>query len=124
MQLFKRIGYYLIGVALGTIAVAFFWKKKNASFDYGMDARTLKTIRIRKRLFTDEAKKSMKILHIDSLKIATILHHGDVDFSKSKPRQKPCQEYYITGKGTLETVHLIIKRCDSTATVLKVFIED
>ena len=32
---------------------------------------------------------------IDSTKIATILYTGDVDFGKSKPRQKPCAEYFI-----------------------------
>ena len=48
-MLVKRIFYYLIGVSLGSVGVYFFWQKKNATFDYGMDARTLKTIRIKKR---------------------------------------------------------------------------
>lgn len=116
MQLLKRFGYFLIGLSLGSIAVMFFWKKKKVTFDYGMDARTLKTIRIRKRLFSDEAINSMKIYDIDSTKINTILNTGDVDFSKSKPRQKPCAEYLVTG----ETINLYISRCDSTATINKI----
>jgi len=122
-MLIKRIGYYLVGLSIGSIAVYFFWQKKEASFDYGMDARTLKTIRIRERLYSEEAKKAMEEFNIDTLKIATILYTGDVDFSKGKPRQKPCAEYYVTGKKELEKVSLYIKRCDSTSTIEKVIVE-
>lgn len=123
-MLLKRIGYYLVGFSIGAVAVYFFWQKKDASFDYGMDARTLKTIRIRKRLFSDEAKKAMKDYQIDTTKISKILHFGDVDFGKGKPRQKPCAEYYITGKEELKNVSLYVIRCDSIATIDKVFVNN
>ena len=87
-----------------------------------MDARTLKTIRIRERVFSDDAKFSMEKNNIDSLKISRILNDGNVDFGKGKPRQKPCAEYYITGEDDLENVHLYIERCDSIATILKVIV--
>lgn len=122
-MLLKRIGYYLIGVTISSIGVYFFWQKKNASFDYGMDARTLKTIRIKNRFFSNKAKKVMQTSNIDTLKISTILHSGDVDFSKSKPRLKPCAEYYITGKKELQNVSLYISRCDSTATIENIFVK-
>ncbi|MEE9407401.1 MAG: DUF4258 domain-containing protein [Polaribacter sp.] len=122
-MLVKRIFYYLVGLSLGSIGVYFFWQKKNATFDYGMDARTLKTIRIKKRLFSDDAKTAMQKFDIDSLKISTILHNGDVDFGKGKPRQRPCAEYYITGSKELENVSLLVKRCDSTSTIEKVIVE-
>ena len=105
------------GVALGSVAVLFFWKKKDVSFDYGMDARTLKTIRIKKRIFSEDAKQAMLTYNIDTAQISAILKYGDVSFSKSKPRQKPCSEYYVTGK----KVDLYIVRCDSTSTIQKVF---
>lgn len=116
MRLLKRFGYYLIGVALGTLAVAFFWKNKKVSFDYGMDARTLKTIRIRERLFSDEAKQVMATHNIDTSKISFILNTGDVSFKKSKPRLKPCAEYYIEG----DSLDLYVIRCDSTSTIAKI----
>lgn len=123
MQLLKRIGYFLIGVSISSIGVYFFWQKKKATFDYGMDSRTLKSIRIKKRFFSDDAKQVMLNSDIDSTKISTILNNGDVDFGKSKPRQKPCAEYYITGSRELENVSLYISRCDSTATIEKIIIE-
>lgn len=118
MQLLRRIGLYLVGVALGTLAVSFFWKNKKVSFDYGMDARTLKTIRIRKRIFTDNAKQIMLQNNIDTTQISKILKYGDVDFGKSKPRLKPCAEYYVTS----DNIDLYVIRCDSTATIDKVIV--
>jgi hypothetical protein len=122
-MLLKRIGYFLIGATISSIGVYFFWQKKNATFDYGMDARTLKTIRIRDRMHSDEAKLVMQKSEIDSLKIDKILNFGDVDFGKSNPRQKPCAEYYVTGKKELKNVSLYISRCDSIATIQKIMIQ-
>jgi len=122
-MLIKRIGYYLVGLSIGCVGVYFFWQKKEATFDYGMDARTLKTIRIRKRLFSDDAKTAMQKFNIDTLKISTILKNGDVDFGKGNPRTKPCAEYYITGTKELENVSLLVKRCDSTATIKKIIVD-
>jgi hypothetical protein len=122
-MLIKRIGYFLVGVSLGSIGVYFFWQKKNATFDYGMDARTLKTIRIKERVFSDNAKRVMLNSDIDSTKISTILYTGDVDFGKSKPRQKPCAEYYITGNNELENVSLYVSRCDSVSTIKEIIVD-
>ncbi|MDX8554094.1 hypothetical protein C7448_105101 [Tenacibaculum gallaicum] len=122
MHLLKRFGYYLIGIALGSLVVLFIWKGKDVSFDYGMDARTLKTIRIKKRLFSDSAQQTLATSKIDTATISTILNHGDVAFGKSKPRLKPCAEYFITGKDSLSHINLYIIRCDSTATINKITI--
>lgn len=122
-MLIKRIGYYLLGLSLGSIGVYFFWQKKKATFDYGMDARTLKTIRIKERLFSEDAKNAMQKFDIDTLRISTILKTGDVDFSKGNPRQKPCAEYYISGENELKNISLWVKRCDSTATIEKVIVK-
>ncbi|CAM1368499.1 DUF4258 domain-containing protein [Tenacibaculum xiamenense] len=122
MQLLKRFGYYLIGVALGSIAVLYFWKNKNVTFDYGMDARTLKTIRIKKRIYSDNAKQVLQSKGMDTSYVTAVLTRGDVNFGKSKPRQKPCAEYFITGKDSLENMSLYVIRCDSTATIKDIFL--
>ena len=122
-MLIKRIGYYLVGFSLSCIAVYFFWQKKKATFDYGMDARTLKSIRNKERFFSQEAKNAMYKFNIDTLNISTILYTGDVDFGKSNQRQEPCAEYYITGTKELENVSLLVKRCDSTAFIEQVIVQ-
>ena len=122
-MLLKRIGYFLVGASISSVGVYFFWQKKNATFDYGMDARTLKTIRIKKRAFSDNALRVMQNSDIDTLKISKILFTGDVDFSQSKPRQKPCGEYFVTGNNELANVSLYVKRCDSLSTIEKIIID-
>ena len=123
MQLLKRVGYYLIGVALGSVGVLYFWKNKNVTFDYGMDARTLKSIRVKERIFSEEAKEVLVTKKIDTSLISSILKNGDVDFSKSKPRTKPCAEYFITGKDSLQHISLYVIRCDSTATIKEIHVK-
>ncbi|MCF2875665.1 MULTISPECIES: DUF4258 domain-containing protein [unclassified Tenacibaculum] len=124
MNLLKRFGYYLIGLALGSIVVLFIWKGKDVTFDYGMDARTLKTIRIKKRLFSNSAQQTLTNSPIDTATISNILKYGDVNFGKSKPRLKPCAEYFITGKDSLNHIDLYVVRCDSTATVKTITINN
>jgi hypothetical protein len=120
----KRASYYIIGLALGSIIVFFIWKNKKVSFDYGMDARTLKTIRIRTKVYSEEAKTVLAKNNLDTLTVNAILKRGDVHFGKSKPRIKPCPEYYISGKDSLKNIHLYIQRCDSIATIQKVMIQN
>ena len=123
MAWLKRIGYYLIGMALGSIIVFFIWKNKKVSFDYGMDARTLKTIRIRTKVYTKEATATLIKNNLDTTTVNAVLKRGDVHFGKSKARIKPCPEYYISGKDSLKNIHLYIQRCDSVATIQKIMIQ-
>ncbi len=113
MDLLRRFKFYFIGIAIGIIPTLFILKAKGSTFDYGFDARTLKQIRIRKRVFSDNAKKIMQEKHIDTSEISKILINGDVDFDKSHPRKKPCPEYYVTS----ENIDLFIIRCDSISTI-------
>jgi hypothetical protein len=119
----KRVLYYLIGFSLGGIVVYFIWTGKDVSFDYGMDARTLKTIRIREKVYTPEAQAILRKNDLDSTTVLAILKNGDVHFGESKPRIKPCPEYLISGKDSLKNIQLYIKRCDSVATIQKVIIK-
>jgi len=123
MDLLKRTGYYLIGFSLGAIAVSFFWKQKKVTFDYGMDARTLKTIRIRHKIYSQEAQAVLANNNLDTIAINYILEKGDVNFSKSRQREKPCAKYMIEGKYKNRDIDLWIVRCDSTSTIEKVFIK-
>ncbi len=123
MQLLKRVGYYLVGLSIGSIAVFFFWKQKNVSFDYLPNARTLKNIRVKERLFSENAKQVMISKQIDSAMISQILQFGEVDFSKSKPRQLPCREYWVDSEGMEKQISLIIKNCDSIATIEQILVD-
>ncbi|GGG98018.1 hypothetical protein GCM10011416_15120 [Polaribacter pacificus] len=123
MVWFKRVWYYLIGFTLGSIVVYFIWTGKEVSFDYGPDARTLKTIRIREKIYSDDANQTLKLNRLDTTAINYILQNGDVNFSKSDQRAKPCATYYIEGEFQDKLIDLIIVRCDSTSTIEKVLVK-
>ena len=124
MGLFKRFFYYLIGVSLGSIIVFFIWTGKDVSFDYGMDARTLKTIRTKTLVYSNNVKLLMDKSKIDSTAIEYILSSGDVDFGKSNQHKMPCPEYSVNGSYLNKKLELWIIRCDSIATIDKVLIKE
>jgi hypothetical protein len=123
MDWLKRIGYFLIGVSISCVGVYFFWQKKQATFDYGMDARTLKTIRIRRQIISPEAQAVLTKNNLDSIAIKYILNNGDVNFGKSQQREKPCAKYLIEGEFQDKLIDLWIIRCDSTSTIKRVTIK-
>lgn len=123
MTFLKRFGYYLIGLSLGSLLVLFIWKGKDVAFPYGPDARTLSSIRKKQIEYSDNAKKAMLETKVDSMAIWAILNTGDVNFGKSQPRQKPCAEYHITGSYNETNIGLYIERCDSIATIQKLWLE-
>lgn len=122
MSLLKRIVFFLLGFSIGAVIVYFIWVGKDVSFDYGMDARTLKTIRIREKVYSPEASAVLTNNNLDSIAINYILKNGDVDFGKSDQRAKPCPTYFIEGNFQEKKIDLVITRCDSTATIQQVII--
>ncbi|MGY6650470.1 DUF4258 domain-containing protein [Wenyingzhuangia sp. IMCC45574] len=128
-KLLRRFGYFLGGVALGFVALSYINDQKGTTFDYGPNARTLKQLRLRKTLVINNAAQStLDAYHLDSMDIQYALHKGDVDFSKSNPRVKPCPDYWIDitiGKKENEKVvtndfAFIFERCDSIATLKEI----
>ncbi len=123
MKLIHRIGYYLGGFAIGLIILAFFLSGKKTSCDYSPDARVLKNIRIKERVYSHQALENMKLYEIDTSQITYILNNGDVDFSRSNTDLDSCKTYLIKGKASEKNLELLFENCDSIATLQKVALE-
>ncbi len=123
MSLFKRIAYYAGGFVIGIILLFFFLGGKKASCAYGPTARVLKNVRIKDRLFTDEASKVMLQHAIDTADISTILIEGDVVFSKSNTKLDSCKVYHIESDFKEKNIALLIQNCNKIATVKSITIE-
>ena len=95
----------------------FFLSGKRTSCDYSPNARTLKNIRIKERVFSQEASQFFQSNKLDTSNVNTVLHQGKVDFGKSETDREPCNIYFVTGKIETGTLELQIENCDSTATV-------
>ncbi len=111
MKLIQRLGYYLGGFAIGLIILTFFLNGKKTSCSYGPEARVLKNISIKTLVLSPD-------IILDSLAIQHVLKTGNIDFSKSDSRQKPCGIYNIEGIYNTKPITLTVKNCDSTATIL------
>ncbi|SFZ91682.1 hypothetical protein SAMN05428642_102220 [Flaviramulus basaltis] len=123
MKLIQRIGYYLGGFSLGLIILAFFLNGKKTSCSYGPDARVLKNINSKKIIYSDIVNDYLSNKTIDSLEIQTVLKKGDINFSNSETRKKPCGVYIVEGSLDEKEIILTIENCDSIATILNLKIE-
>ncbi|MDG5491648.1 hypothetical protein [Psychroserpens sp. SPM9] len=123
MKLIHRIGYYLGGFSIGLILLAFFLSGKKTSCDYGPNARTVKNISIKKRMFSQTAKDQMTYHNIDTLTISNLIKTGNVNFSKSDTKADSCKTYLIENQLDEKAVELWIKNCDSTATIQSLLVK-
>ncbi len=117
MKLAQRLFYYLGGFAIGLILLFFFLGGKKASCDYSPSARVLKNIRIKERVFSDEALSNMQAYQIDTAVISSLLIDGSVDFSKSNTKLDSCRTYFIEGLVNKKNISMLIENCDSIAKV-------
>ena len=120
MTLLQRIGYYLGGFSIGLIILAFFLNGKKVSCDYGPEARVLKNINTKKIVFSEAIIADLSAKKLDSTTISYLLKKGDVDFSKSTPREKPCGIYTIEGEYKDKEMLMTVQNCDSIATILNI----
>lgn len=120
MKLIQRIGYYLGGFSIGLIILAFFLNGKKVSCDYGPDARVLKNINTKEVVYSEDINMDLSEKKVDSMTILYLLKKGDVNFSKSNPREKPCAIYTIEGKYNEKSMELTVQNCDNVATLLKI----
>ncbi|MFH6769274.1 hypothetical protein V8G56_11040 [Gaetbulibacter aquiaggeris] len=123
MTLLQRIGYYLGGFSIGLIILAFFLNGKKVSCDYGPEARVLKNINTKKIIFSEAILNDLSTNKIDSTTISYLLKKGDVNFSKSTPREKPCGIYAIEGEYKDKEMLMTVQNCDSIATILNVSLD-
>jgi hypothetical protein len=120
MKLIHRIGYYLGGFSIGLVLLAFFLSGKKTSCDYGPEARTIKNISIKKKIYTDSAVESMSTYSLDTLMVSQLIKTGDVNFSESDTRVEGCKTYLIENTYEDKDLEMRIKNCDSTATILSI----
>ncbi|NOY48031.1 MAG: DUF4258 domain-containing protein [Chlorobi bacterium] len=123
MKLIQRTGYYLAGFSIGIVILAFIWKGKKTEFNYFPDARVLKNINTKQQLFSNKVKMAITNKTIDTIAISYILKKGDVNFSKSQTKRKPCKIYVIEGDYNDKEIVLTVENCDSIATIQDVSVK-
>ncbi|MUU77183.1 hypothetical protein [Winogradskyella endarachnes] len=121
MKFIHRLGYYLGGFSIGLILLLFFLNGKDASCDYGPNARTIKNINSKPINFTNKASKFINIEQIDTVTVRNLIKFGNVNFSKSKTKLDSCKVYLIENTYKEREMELKMKNCDSIATLLDIY---
>ena len=122
MSILKRFAFYFGGFALGLVLLYFFIGGSGASceYDYGPHSRTLKNIRLKERVFTNEALVSLKESKLDTSDISNLLLNGDVLFSQSNTKLDSCDVYVIEGshkKDSSKRLKISVENCNKKATI-------
>lgn len=118
MKLIHRLGYYLLGFAIGLVFLAFFLKGKDASCDYSPNARVKKNIRIKEKVLSEHVQTLLDNKQIDTSYIQYILHEGSVDFSESNTNLDVCNIYVITAEKDGKNLLMKVENCPEKAIIL------
>ncbi|EDP69708.1 hypothetical protein FBALC1_09262 [Flavobacteriales bacterium ALC-1] len=120
MKFIHRLGYYLGGFAIGLIILMFFLNGKDASCDYGPNARTIKNISSKPLSYSTRANAFLDNNSLDSLTISNLIKFGSVNFSKSETKKDSCKVYHIENSYKERDLTLKVENCDSLATLLDI----
>ena len=115
MNLLKRFGFFISGFSIGLIILAVFLRGKKTSCDYGPNARTVKAIMLKPKVFSVDAMNFLKNHNIDSTSINNLIATGDVNFSKSETHLDSCKVYFIENKFESRSISIIIRNCGKKA---------
>jgi hypothetical protein len=119
MPFIKRLGFYLLGVSIGVIFLAFFFKKKTEDtgvyFCYFPNCRTLKDIRSKPMQYSDAVKVQLQNKELDTTDIVGLLTNGDVDFGRSQTKTAPCKTYIVEGEIKDKEMIATVRNCSEKA---------
>ena len=120
MGMIKRLGFYGFGFLIGLMLLFFFLNGKKAGCDYGPDARTLKNIKIKERLFSTQSLQDLKNNNLDTAAVSSLLKSGDVNFGESNTRLDSCKVYVIQGFVKKIKLKMKVQNCEKTATITSI----
>ena len=112
MPFLKRLGYFLAGLSIGLVFLAFFLRKKTdetgTEFCYLPNCRVLKDLRS-KPLRIDTSLEG----RVDTLLIKEILNEGSVDFGSSDTKASPCKIYRVEYEKDEKEMLITIQNCET-----------
>ena len=123
MHIAKRFGFYGFGFVIGLLLLFFFLNGKKAGCDYGPDARTLKNIKIKQRVFSAQSLQALKQNNLDTSAVSSLLRFGDVNFGESNTKLDSCKIYVIEGYVKNTNLKMNVQNCDKTATITSIVLQ-
>jgi len=122
--LLHRFKLFGSGFTIGIVILIFFLNGKKSRCNWFPNERILNIIRQKHIEYTPSINELINTKVIDSTDINLFLMNGDIDFSKSEVKNKPCRKYWIDGKVKNKKATLHVKICDSIAYMDKLVISN
>ena len=127
MPFLKRLGFYLVGLSIGLVFLAFFFKKKSeetgTSFCYFPNCRVLKDLRSKPLTYTSAAAEQFAANYMDSTAIAYVLTEGDVDFENSDTKARPCKIFVVKAAQAEKETTLTLTSCEDKVVVEEILVQ-
>ena len=123
MNIAKRFGFYGFGFIIGLLLLFFFLNGKKAGCDYGPDARTLKNIKIKQRVYSTQSLQDLKKNNLDTATVSYLLKLGDVNFGESNTKLDSCKVYVIEGSVKKIKLKMSVQNCKKTATITSIAVQ-
>lgn len=123
MNIAKRFGFYGFGFIIGLLLLFFFLNGKKAGCDYGPDARTLKNIKIKQRVFSTQSLQDLKKNNLDTASVSSLLKLGDVNFGESNTKLDSCKVYVIEGSVKKINLKMSVQNCEKIATITSIAVQ-
>jgi hypothetical protein len=120
MHIAKRFGFYGFGFLIGLLLLFLFLNGKKAGCDYGPDARTLKNIKIKQRVFSTQSLQDLKKNNLDTSAVSLLLRIGDVNFGESNTKLDSCKVYVVEGFVNKINLKMRVQNCNKTATITSI----
>lgn len=118
MKLLHRVGYYLLGLSIGIVFVAFFFSGKKTSCNYGPQARALADFS--KKTLVEDSTKRILGKPIDSSVFEEILNQAHIDFGRSETQLDSCKRYLVRSLYKEKSYELKVENCAQKIRVLSV----
>ncbi len=119
VSFFKRLGFYLIGLSLGLVFLAFFFKEKRTEFCYLPNCRVLKNMRLKPMTYSEEISKRIAMKEIDTTYLKQFLIDGNVLFSESDTNKEPCKFFVVEKTIEEQKLTLEIENCSDKIFISK-----
>lgn len=115
MNFQERLKLYMIGFLIGLLMVYILFGNRSC-----MSLSEVKISQLRSKTFKTNptVQRQLKCLHKTSSQLKSEIEFFEIDFDKSRPREKPCRIYYLQPKEKFRQFypyHLIIKECNDVA---------
>ncbi len=122
MKIWRKLLYFGIGAGMGTLIVMFLFGDRDIQCSYFPNDRVLYDMRKKQVSYSQEARRAMQQLEIDTADISAMLLGGDVDFGRSNTDQEDsCKTYWIDFERVEDAaISGHWRNCDSSLTLMEI----